>query len=87
MLEWHHDLANLLLLPGVANIEKNGKTLDVFLSEMSDSEQKSFRTAHYFPKKVDTDLASFQEFILAREALLRDKLAMVLGVELQAPVE
>lgn len=87
MLEWYNDLANLQLLQGTVNMEKNGKTLDVFLDEMPESEQKSFRTAHFFPKKVDTSLASFQDFVIKREEILRERLANVLGVELQETVE
>jgi uncharacterized protein with ParB-like and HNH nuclease domain len=87
MLGWYNDLANLQLLQGTVNMEKNGKTLDVFLEEMPTGVRKSFQTSHYFPKGVSTDLAAFPEFFTEREGILRDRLAKVLGVELQESID
>ena len=87
MLGWHNDLANLQLLQGTVNMEKNGKTLDIFLEEMPTGVRKSFQASHYFPEGVSTDLAAFPEFFTEREDILRDRLATVLGVELQESVD
>jgi uncharacterized protein with ParB-like and HNH nuclease domain len=82
MINSFNHLANLQLLQGTVNMEKNAKPLDEFLMGMTPRDRQQFRASHFFPKDVETDLASYSDFFAEREAVLRKRLAEVLNVEL-----
>lgn len=82
MKQAFNKLANLQLLQGTVNVEKNDMHLNKFLEEkLTDAERKSFLTSHYFPDSITIDFVNFLQFYKLRKNILKDKLSTILKVE------
>lgn len=74
-------IPNLQLLPGAANVAKSGKAFDTWLAAQYAGDpagEATYRALHFIPD-VDAGFGSFLAFTDARRALMRARLAQVIG--------
>jgi hypothetical protein len=87
--QWHHwldhvnDLANLQLLQGLVNQVKADQEFEAWLRGECPAPQElaAYRERHLIPD-VDLSFENFSQFLEAREKLMRERLADLLGVRL-----
>ena len=79
-LEHFNTLANLQLLPGVINQEKQDADFKEWVNKnYPDVESRSaYLRKHYLPEGVDLDLKNFKAFIEGRQRLIKDQLKQIL---------
>lgn len=77
--DWNY-LANLQLLDGNQNIQKNDKEFIewIKLQNFSENEKKDYYKKNYIPESLELDLNNFNEFIVQRDSLLLKKLKEIL---------
>lgn len=89
-LECRDAIANLQLLRGRENVEKNATPLVDWMARMSEAERAAFRRDNYFPAEVGLEFARFEEFYQQRKELLRERLRAELAITSEsqgAPVD
>ena len=79
MYDWNY-LANLQLLDGNQNIQKNDKNFIewVNLQNFSENDKKDYYKKNYIPESLELNLNNFNEFIVLRDSLLLEKLKVIL---------
>ncbi len=79
-LENYNFIANLQLLEGVPNAEKNKKYFKQWLDETfpDEEEKKLYMTRNYIPQNISLDFNNFKEFFKEREKLIAKKLKEIL---------
>ncbi|MGL4802054.1 MAG: DUF262 domain-containing protein [Cetobacterium sp.] len=77
--DWNY-LANLQLLDGNQNIQKNDKNFIewVNLQNFSENDKKDYYKKNYIPESLELNLNNFNEFIVQRDSLLLEKLKVIL---------
>lgn len=77
--DWNY-LANLQLLDGNQNIQKNDKNFIewVNLQNFSENDKKDYYKKNYIPESLELNLNNFNEFIVLRDSLLLEKLKVIL---------
>ncbi len=83
MIERVNHVANLQMLGGPQNLDKGAQPFDTWLASnyAAPEARSAYLDRQYIPTDVDLDLGSFQDFYVARRALMRDALARALGME------
>lgn len=79
-LERRDTIANLQLLRGRENVEKNATPLVDWMARMPEAERAAFRRDNYFPAGVGLEFARFEEFHQQRKEILRAKLRAELAI-------
>lgn len=81
----YNKLPNLQLLQGTENAEKNAKPLIVWLSEAfsNQHDRNVYLQQNLFPSDVSFEFYDFLKFFESRKELLKDRLALQLGVNLK----
>jgi hypothetical protein len=79
-LECRDAVANLQLLRGRENEEKNATPLVDWMAHMPVPEQAAFRRDNYFPEGVGLEFARFKDFHEQRKEILRAKLRRELAI-------
>jgi hypothetical protein len=82
-LDYYNDIGNLQLLPGSENIIKSDQEFEKWLqNECSEpADLIAYKELHFIPD-VDLSFEKFPEFLAARSALMRNRLAEILHVKL-----
>lgn len=89
-LECRDAVANLQLLRGRENVEKNATPLMDWMARMPEAERAAFRRDNYFPEGVGLGFARFEEFHQRRKEILRARLRSELAIASEpqgAPVD
>jgi len=79
-LECRDAVANLQLLRGRENVEKNATPLVEWMARMPETERATFRRDNYFPEGVGLEFARFEEFHQQRKEIMRAKLRAELAI-------
>ncbi len=74
-------LANLYLLEGRSNGEKNDMSLEDYCSDMNDEQRKTFYEQAFIPQNIPLAIEYFNEFYNARRKLLKEKLKELLTLK------
>ena len=77
-IESRDRLANLQLLEGAKNVEKNAKMPNEWLEELPESNRLNYKTIHLLGD-VPRSIAHFDDFYKARRAHLKDRIGQLLG--------
>ena len=79
-LECRDAVANLQLLRGRENVEKNATPLVEWMARRPETEKAAFRRDNYFPEGVGLEFARFEEFHQQRKEIMRAKLRAELAI-------
>jgi hypothetical protein len=79
-LECRDAVANLQLLRGRENLEKNATPLVEWMARMPETERANFLRDNYFPEGVGLEFARFEEFHQQRKEIMRAKLRAELAI-------
>lgn len=73
-------LANLQLLEGTLNLEKNDKEPEEWINSQykSDEERKEYLRKNYIPEDIELTIVNYEEFFNKREELIFEKLKEIL---------
>lgn len=76
---WNY-LANLQLLDGCQNVEKNDKDFMEWINsrKFTENDKKDYYKRNYIPEKLELNLNNFDKFIQERNSLLLEKLKLIL---------
>ena len=79
-MECRDAVANLQLLRGRENVEKNATPLVEWMARRPETEKAAFRRDNYFPEGVGLEFARFEEFHQQRKEIMRAKLRAELAI-------
>ena len=81
-------IANLQLIEGLVNTEKNAKQLDEWLNENYQEaiQRTNYFNLHFFPISAQVTFDHFTEFITERKKIIRERLERLLSPEINPPL-